>query len=176
MIYAAEELPVMNPISVHMLYIYICPIKDIRHTSIIIIYFLIGIVLWEVESSWVHLALRPPIHLLCQPQVFMIVEKLVEWWLAGEAEVLLRKPALLLLCSPQSPHVFTDANLSRRSGKPTTNCLSYGTANYIYFHSSIRGKKMAHLYQTHFFLRKTVLWLIPTYMFGSICSFRLIFS
>jgi hypothetical protein len=41
-----------------------------------------------VESNWVHSALRPPIGLLCQPRVIMMMEKLVEWWLTGETEVL----------------------------------------------------------------------------------------
>jgi hypothetical protein len=41
-----------------------------------------------VESSWVHSAPWPLIGLLCQPWVIMMMEKLVEWWLAGEAEVL----------------------------------------------------------------------------------------
>jgi hypothetical protein len=36
----------------------------------------------------VHSALRLPIGLLCQPRVIMMMEKLVEWWLAGETEVL----------------------------------------------------------------------------------------
>jgi hypothetical protein len=40
-----------------------------------------------VESNWVHSALRPPIGLLCQPRVIMMMEKLVEWS-AGETEVL----------------------------------------------------------------------------------------
>jgi hypothetical protein len=31
-----------------------------------------------VESTWVHSALRSPIGLLCQPRVFMMMEKLVE--------------------------------------------------------------------------------------------------
>jgi hypothetical protein len=48
-------------------------------------FFLIGIV--GVESNWVHLALRPPIGLLCQPRVIMTMEKLVEKW-GGETEVL----------------------------------------------------------------------------------------
>jgi hypothetical protein len=39
-------------------------------------------------SVIVHSALRPPISLLCQPRVIMMMEKLVEWWLAGETEVL----------------------------------------------------------------------------------------
>jgi hypothetical protein len=41
-----------------------------------------------VESNGVHSALRPPIGLLCQPRVIMRMENLVEWWLAGETEVL----------------------------------------------------------------------------------------
>jgi hypothetical protein len=40
-----------------------------------------------MESDWVHSALRPLIGILCQPQVIMMMEKLVEW-LAGETEVL----------------------------------------------------------------------------------------
>jgi hypothetical protein len=35
----------------------------------------------------VKLALRPPVGLLCQPRVIIMMEKLVEW-LAGETEVL----------------------------------------------------------------------------------------
>jgi hypothetical protein len=31
-----------------------------------------------VESNWVHSALRPPIGLLCQPRVIMMMEKLME--------------------------------------------------------------------------------------------------
>jgi hypothetical protein len=41
-----------------------------------------------VESNWVHSALRPPVGLLCQPWVVRMMERLVEWWLAGETEVL----------------------------------------------------------------------------------------
>jgi hypothetical protein len=55
------------------------------------------------ESNWVHSALRPPIGLLCQPRVIMMMEKLVEW-LAVEAEVLRGKPAPVPLCPPQTPH------------------------------------------------------------------------
>jgi hypothetical protein len=32
----------------------------------------------RVESNWVHSALRPAIGLLCQPQVIVMMEKLVE--------------------------------------------------------------------------------------------------
>jgi hypothetical protein len=41
-----------------------------------------------VESNWVHTVLRPPIGLLCQPRVIMMMEKLVEWWLVRKPEVL----------------------------------------------------------------------------------------
>jgi hypothetical protein len=41
-----------------------------------------------VESNWVHSVLQPPIGLLYQPRVIMMMEKLVEWWLAEETEVL----------------------------------------------------------------------------------------
>jgi hypothetical protein len=50
-------------------------------------FFLIGM-LGGVESNWVHSALRPPIDLLFQPRVIIMMETLVEWLLAGETEVL----------------------------------------------------------------------------------------
>jgi hypothetical protein len=40
-----------------------------------------------MESNWIHSALRPPLGLLCQPRVIMLMENLVEW-LARETEVL----------------------------------------------------------------------------------------
>jgi hypothetical protein len=40
-----------------------------------------------MESNWVHAAPRPPIGLLCQPRVIMVMEKFVEWS-AGETKVL----------------------------------------------------------------------------------------
>jgi hypothetical protein len=40
--------------------------------------FLIGIVGGGLESNWVHAVLWPPIGLLCQPQMIMVMEKLVE--------------------------------------------------------------------------------------------------
>jgi hypothetical protein len=45
------------------------------------------IVIFGVESNWVHSALRPPTGLLCQSRVIMMMEKVVES-LAGETEVL----------------------------------------------------------------------------------------
>jgi hypothetical protein len=40
--------------------------------------FKIKLVYWGVESNWVHSALWPPISLLRQPRVIMMMEKLVE--------------------------------------------------------------------------------------------------
>jgi hypothetical protein len=48
--------------------------------------FLIGIL--GVDSNWVHSALRPPIAVLGQPRLIMMMEKLVERRLARELEVL----------------------------------------------------------------------------------------
>jgi hypothetical protein len=41
-----------------------------------------------VESNWVNSARRPQNGLLYLPRVIMRIENLVEWWLAGEIEVL----------------------------------------------------------------------------------------
>jgi hypothetical protein len=42
-----------------------------------------------------------------------------------------RKPAPVPLCPPQTPHGCPDAYPGRRDGKPATNLLSYGTANFL---------------------------------------------
>jgi hypothetical protein len=39
-----------------------------------------------------------------------------------------KKPALVPLCPPQTPHACLDVHLGCRNGKPATNRLSYGTA------------------------------------------------
>jgi hypothetical protein len=50
--------------------------------------FFFQIRIMRVESIWVHSTLRPPVGLLCQPRVIMMMDSLVEWWLAGETQVL----------------------------------------------------------------------------------------
>jgi hypothetical protein len=57
-----------------------------------------------VEPNWVHTSLRPLIGLLCQTRVIMMMEKLVEWWLAGETEVLGENLPQMPLCLPHTPH------------------------------------------------------------------------
>jgi hypothetical protein len=81
-----------------------------------------------VDSNWVHSALRPPIGLLCQPRVIMMMEKLVEW-LAGETEEL-GENLTQCHCVHHKPHILCpDVNPGRCDGKPATNRLSYGTAH-----------------------------------------------
>jgi hypothetical protein len=48
-----------------------------------------------------------------------------------------RKPAPVPLCSPQTLHACPDVNPDRRSGKPATNPLSYGTALNFLLESSV---------------------------------------
>jgi hypothetical protein len=86
------------------------------------------LVQWGVESNWVHSALRPPIGLLCQPRVIMMMEKLVEWWLAGETEVHGENLPQCRFVHHKPQILCPDANQGRRCGKPATNRLSYGAA------------------------------------------------
>jgi hypothetical protein len=58
----------------------------------------------------------------------VIVKKLVEWWLAGETEVLGENLPQGPLCPPQIPWLDPGLNPGRRGGKPATNRLSYGAA------------------------------------------------
>jgi hypothetical protein len=82
-------------------------------------------VLWEVESNWIHSALRPQIGLLWEPPVIMIIDKLVEWRLAGETEVLRENLPQCRFVRNKSHMFCSDANPAR-GGKPATNRLTYG--------------------------------------------------
>jgi hypothetical protein len=72
--------------------------------------------------------------LLCQPRVIvkMIVEKQMEWRLAGETEMLGENLPQRHFCPSQNP-TWPDPGLNpgRRSGKPATN-LRYGAALPLY--------------------------------------------
>jgi hypothetical protein len=106
-----------------------------------------------VKSNWVHSALRPPIGLLCQPQVIMMKEKLEEW-LAGETEVLgeLGQNLPQWRFYHQKPHSVRMRSRAAAVGSqrpPTTHRLSYGTALSRRFatklHSSYHIAVLHHL-------------------------------
>jgi hypothetical protein len=62
----------------------------------------------------------------------LIVEKLVEWRLAGETEVLGENLPQRQFCPSHNPTwLDPDLNPGRRGGKPATNRLSYGAASGV---------------------------------------------
>jgi hypothetical protein len=81
-----------------------------------------------VESNWAHSARRTPTGLLYLPRVIMIMQNLVEWWLAGKTEVLGENLPQWQIVHHKSHMSRPGANADHHGGEPATNRLSYGTA------------------------------------------------
>jgi hypothetical protein len=62
------------------------------------------------------------------PQVIMRMENFMEWWLAGETEILGENLTQCRFVHHKSHMTWPGANPDRRGGKPATNRLSYGAA------------------------------------------------
>jgi hypothetical protein len=78
---------------------------------------------------------RPSIGLLCQPRVIMPMDKLVEWWLTRETEVLGEN---MPQCHSvhHKPHTLCpDASPGRRRGKPE---LWHGPTTDVYLLQSLK--------------------------------------
>jgi hypothetical protein len=97
-----------------------------------------------MESNWVHLARRPPSGLLYLPRLIMRIENLVEWWLAGETELLGANLPQCHFVHHKSHMTWLGANPGRRGGKPATNRLSYGTAAHTPTSSLFNTSEIAH--------------------------------
>jgi hypothetical protein len=66
---------------------------------------------------------------------------MVEWWLAGETEVLGENLSQCRFVHHKPHMLCPDANLVRRGGKPATNRLNYGTKLTDLWGSYKRRKK-----------------------------------
>jgi hypothetical protein len=80
----------------------------------------------DMESNWVHSALRPSIGLLCRPRVIMMMEKLVEC-LAGETEILWENVPRAAL-SHHKPPCCPDAKRAAAVGSQRLTAWASGTA------------------------------------------------
>jgi hypothetical protein len=108
-----------------------------------------------VQSNWVHLALRPPMELLWQPRVIMMMEKLVEWSLAGETEVLGETcpSATLSTINP----TFCDTMQTQAAAVGSQRLTAWVTAwSYMCNKYTWQKARYIHKRQTHLLVRENV--------------------
>jgi hypothetical protein len=105
----------------------------------------------------VHSTLRPPIGLLCQPRVFMMMEKLVEWWLARKTEVLGEEPAPVPLCPPQTPNAARTRTWAAAVGSQRLTALA-------------TARPIRTVTQNLLYLTKNVVILLLFILFGVLLS------
>jgi hypothetical protein len=93
-------------------------------------------------------------------EIMMIVEQLVEWMSGRRIQSALRKPSPLPLCQPQTPRGLTpDSNPVRRSRKPASARLNYGTAQV----NAVREKIISQLSCFYFSNKANVLTINCAY-------------
>jgi hypothetical protein len=72
-----------------------------------------------VETNWVHSVLRPPIGLLCQPRVIIMMDNLVNDDWQGKPKYS-EKACPNVALSTTNPTCCPDSNPGSRDGKPAT--------------------------------------------------------
>jgi hypothetical protein len=103
---------------------------EVKATQFIVWSFKLSIKLvwWGVESNWVHSARRPPMAYCASPWWLWWSRNLWNDWQGKPKYSEKTCPSAAL--STTIPTCCPDANPGRRGGKPATNRLNYGKADF----------------------------------------------